>query len=285
MRCVVCDHARLTTLFPHKAGHMARCESCGLVQLVPMPTAKEIRKLYHEDFSHFAPYLEQIEVHRAYFRQKMLEIGRRVGRKTNKGMKLLDIGCAMGVLLEEAKLIGIEGVGVDISRDAARYCKAKGLNVHAGTIASFARPGLAKRKFDVITAFQIIEHERDPIGFMYRIHKLLKKGGLVVLATPDSGGFWRKIMGRRWFGFAHPEHVVLLSSESMRRLLEISGFRDIEIRRDTPRPFPLSFVFTRGADYFPSLGWILKPIGKLLDRFNIKNPVNPWDDMIVFARV
>lgn len=282
MRCVVCRSAKLSILFPHKKGHMAQCEECGLVQLSPMPSAKEIGQLYHEDFDHFKPYIEQLAVHKAYFRQKIEEIQK--AANGNKKMRLLDIGCAMGVLLEEAQKKGITAKGVDISRDAVKYCQSNKLSALSGTIQTLKNK-LPSRSFDVVTAFQIIEHERDPIGFMYRIHKLLKKGGMVVLATPDYGGFWRRVMGRRWFGFAHPEHVVLLSPKSMRRLLELSGFRDIDIRRDTPRPFPLSFVFTRGADYVPALAWILKPVGRLLGKLDIRNPINPWDDMIVFARV
>ena len=90
-------------------------------------------------------------------------------------------------------------------------------------------------------------------------------------------------MGKRWFGFAHPEHVVLFNFDSMRKLLEKSGFRGIEIRADSPRPFPLSFAFSRAGDYFQWAAWILKPLAKVVDRFRIINPINPWDDMIVFA--
>jgi SAM-dependent methyltransferase len=155
--------------------------------------------------------------------------------------------------------------------------------VYAGTVQGLGSK-LKNDLYDVITAFQIIEHERDPLSMMKRIHNLLKSDGMVILATPNYGGCWRKVMGKRWFGFRHPEHVVLFNFNSMRILLEKAGFRDIEIRKDTPRPFPLSFAFSRGADYFPFLGFILKPIGKLLDGFKITNPINPWDDMIAFAR-
>lgn len=253
-------------------GDFVRCATCAAVQKVPMPTIQEIKSLYHEDFDHFAPYIEQIDVHRAYFSKK---IGYIVTLLHRNNATLLDIGCAMGVLLEKAKEMGLKAMGVDISNDAVAFCRKKGLDV------SQKWP---KKSFDIITAFQIIEHERDPLGFMKRIYKLLKKGGLVVLATPDEGGVWRKIMGRRWVGFTHPEHVVLLNFSSMKFLLEKTGFREIDIRRDSPRPFPLSFAFTRAADYFPWAAWLLTPIGKLLDRFNILNPINPWDDMIVYAR-
>jgi 2-polyprenyl-3-methyl-5-hydroxy-6-metoxy-1,4-benzoquinol methylase len=259
---------------------MGKCRSCGLVQVVPMPNAKEIAGLYHEDLDHFEPYIDQLSVHHAYFKQKIKEISDQLPI-TNNQSRILDIGCAMGVLLEEAQDAGMKATGIDLSKDAATYCRKHGLTAYFGTVNS--RPGLERGGFDVVTAFQIVEHERDPLTMMKKIRSLLKPDGLVVMATPNYGGFWRKLMGRRWFGFAHPEHVVLFDHQTMRLLLEKAGFHDIEVKNDTPRPFPLSFVFTRGADYFPWAAWILKPLGKFLDQFQLVNPINPWDDMIVFA--
>jgi 2-polyprenyl-3-methyl-5-hydroxy-6-metoxy-1,4-benzoquinol methylase len=302
--CVVCQGRKFRPLFAHKGGYMSQCLECELVQLSPMPTASQIEKLYDEDMEHFTPYIEQIDVHREYFAQKIQQIGLKIkdigfkikdlGFKNKKkhslspksyllNLKLLDIGCAMGVLLEEAKKEGMKITGVDISKDAAIYCKRRGLPVYAGKIDVLGRM-LPTSSFDIITAFQIIEHERNPLVFMRRVHKLLKDGGMVVLATPDYGGMWRRLMGKYWVGFTHPEHVVLLNFISMKILLTKAGFSQIEIRRDAPRPFPLSFALKRGADYFPFAGWLLRPLGNLLDRFSIKNPINPWDDMIVFAR-
>ena len=299
---------------------MGRCDVCGLVQVVPMPSAAEIGELYDEDFDHFEPYIDQIAVHHEYFRKKVEEIQSMHSRayvanenldapsislaesaqsrhkvdtrsqgeaaqnfvRSSPHLCLLDIGCLTGVLLEEAQKKGWKAEGIDISRDAVMYCKKHKLTACYGTV--YTAKQVRENTYDVITAFQIIEHERDPVRMMRRVHKLLVNGGMVILATPNYGGFWRKVMGKRWFGFAHPEHVVLLDFNSMRKLLEKTGFRDIEVHADTPRPFPLSFAFTRGADYFPLAAWILKPMGKLLDHFDIKNPINPWDDMIAFAR-
>jgi 2-polyprenyl-3-methyl-5-hydroxy-6-metoxy-1,4-benzoquinol methylase len=285
-RCVLCKGKKFTILFPHHNGWvMGKCMACGLVQLVPMPTEEEIAALYHEDSDHFEPYIAQKAVHQAYFRGKVKEMLMhfRGVPITHGRLRLLDIGCLTGVLLSEGKKAGMKVTGVDISRDAVLYCRKKGFTVYAGTVQSLGKK-LKFSLFDIVSAFQIIEHERDPLVMMKRIHKLLKKGGVVVLATPNQGGMWSKRMGRRWFGFAHPEHVVLFDFKTMRTLLEKAGFKDIEVTADSPRPFPLSFAFTRGADYFPWMAWLLKPIGKLLDHFHLKNPVNPWDDMIAFGR-
>jgi 2-polyprenyl-3-methyl-5-hydroxy-6-metoxy-1,4-benzoquinol methylase len=297
MSCVVCSSSNIRIRFARGSGHIGTCMRCGLVQQVPMLTMKEIASLYHEDFDHFTPYLAQLDVHRAYFREKIRQIGckiydLRLKRKRKLflhpksyllNLRLLDIGCAMGVLLEEAVSQGIDAVGIDISADAVTYCKKQGLSVIHGTIQSAGKK-LQPASYDVVTAFQVIEHEPDPVAFVTRIHSVLKNGGLAIFATPDHGGFWRKIMGKRWVGFMHPEHVVLFDPTSMLFLLKKTGFRDIHISRDTARPFPLSFAFSRASDYFPWVAWLLRPLGKLIDRLGLRNPINPWDDMIVFAR-
>lgn len=298
-KCVVCQSKHSHILFTRSDSRkMGRCDTCGLVQLVPMPSPEQIAHLYHEDFDHFTPYIKQLAVHHAYFKRIVSDVilaNARIGIGTGKTktdsrlrgndksrLRLLDIGCAMGVLLEEAKKKGFNVAGIDLSNDAVKYCKTHGLTAYTGTVYTVS--SLKKASFDVISAFQIIEHERDPLKMMKRVYNLLKNDGLVILATPDYGGFWRKVMGKRWFGFTHPEHVILLDKISMKVLLEKSGFRDIEIHSDIARPFPLSFAITRAADYFPWAAFILKPAGKMLEYFKVINPINPWNDMIAFAK-
>ncbi|KKW10813.1 MAG: hypothetical protein UY49_C0013G0011, partial [Microgenomates group bacterium GW2011_GWC1_49_7] len=79
------------------SGHgITKCTFCGLVQVVPMPSDKEIASFYREDMEHFAPYIDQIEVHREYFRKTLQTV---IPDRVGNDRRLLDIGCAMGVFL------------------------------------------------------------------------------------------------------------------------------------------------------------------------------------------
>ncbi len=299
-RCLVCGGSALSQLFMREDGRSVRlCQTCGLGQVVPRPTAREVARLYREDSDHFRPYLEQIEVHRSYFRRKIQDIfSLLVARRDenflgtairlhpakilshlapfiNSPPTLLDIGCAMGVLLEEAQKQGIEAYGVDVSADAAAYCRKKGLRVSQT---------IPRARFDVVTLFEVIEHEANPIALMRRVYKLLKNGGIALITTPNHDTFWRKLMGKWWVGYRHPEHLNFFNETSLKELMKRAGFTKIVLRKDTPRPFPLSFLFTRGADYFPWAAWFLKPIGNMLKHTSIVNPINPWGDLLALVR-
>ena len=51
--------------------------------------------------------------------------------------------------------------------------------------------------YDVVTAFDIIEHSSDPFRFLTDIGTVLKPNGLLVISTPDTGHYLRLLMGRR----------------------------------------------------------------------------------------
>ena len=107
-QCDVCGKDLFAFLFDHHyEWKVQRCVTCGLVQVIPRPTEKEVAHLYHDDFDHFQPYLDQLSVHRKYFNRKITQISAILASKITQERTILDIGCAMGVLLEEAKKRGL----------------------------------------------------------------------------------------------------------------------------------------------------------------------------------
>jgi 2-polyprenyl-3-methyl-5-hydroxy-6-metoxy-1,4-benzoquinol methylase len=285
--CDACLGTQFQFLFHHHHNwSVQRCASCALVQVVPRPTKKEVAALYHEDMEHFAPYIEQLPVHRLYFRGKIQEILEQTRTPKNVGARklhLLDIGCAMGVTIEEAQKQGITAEGIDISKDAVSYCRKQGMKVYPGTLIEFSKKHKNK-KYDIITAFETIEHEYSPKLMVETIYSMLRPKGIAVLTTPNYGSMWRRIMGKYWPGYQHPEHLFFFDHQSLFNLCMHIGFTTVTVRKDDNRPFPLSFLFSRAADYFPVFAPVLHGIGLVLKPFPFTNPINPWDDVIVVAR-
>jgi 2-polyprenyl-3-methyl-5-hydroxy-6-metoxy-1,4-benzoquinol methylase len=285
--CDVCGKDLFAFLFDHHNNwKVQRCVTCGLVQVIPRPTEKEVASLYHEDFEHFEPYLAQLSVHKAYFHHKMAEIVKMLEKNgtERKGSKtLMDVGCAMGVLLEEAKQVGFEPYGVDISKDAAEFCKKQGFHAVHGTVRSYHESHETKH-FDVVTGFEVIEHEYSPRAMVETMYKMVKKGGIAVVTTPNYASRWREVMGKYWPGYQHPEHLFFFDPDALRYLFTDVGFSEVKVLHDENRPFPLSFLFSRASDYFPAFAPILKTLGALTKPLPLVNPLNPWDDLIVLAR-
>jgi len=108
----------------------------------------------------------------------------------NGGGKILDLGCGSGHFLCAAQNNGFVGTGIEPSTSSAHYAKQKGVNV---LHVDMYQANLPENSFDVITAFDVLEHVSDPKQMLTLCHKWLKPGGILVLRFPSST--WQKIKG------------------------------------------------------------------------------------------
>jgi 2-polyprenyl-3-methyl-5-hydroxy-6-metoxy-1,4-benzoquinol methylase len=124
------------------------------------------------------------------------------------GLKLLDIGCANGSFIYKAKKLGFDVYGIDVDSKSIQTAREKfGLkNVYNMSLDEFVE--YAKReglKFDVITFFQVLEHQTDPSGFIQKVKELLNPGGKVVGAVPDRDRGFAEFT-RIWSNYDFPPH-------------------------------------------------------------------------------
>lgn len=254
------------------------CLKCHLIQVNPLPSEKKVHELYQGDYwKSLSSYGQQFSTHENYFQKKISEI-----KKYYSTGKLLDIGCALGSLLKVAQQQGFESEGIDISDFAVKKCQELGLNARQGVITNIK----ISEKYDVITAFEIIEHELDPILTLETIHKLLKKGGLFVMTVPNSGTLIGKIMGKYWFGYRNKEHIFHFTSETLSLILEKGGFDRVKIANDVTR----HYLFTHYLERFNFYMIRSKNLKKFIDwlkKIPLVNylivPFNPWGNIIVYA--
>jgi SAM-dependent methyltransferase len=139
--------------------------------------------------------------------------------------RLLDVGCATGVLVEAATARGWHALGVDVSAFAIAQCRTRGLNVRQGDLSS---TDLADASFDVAVLDDTIEHLLDPGHALDELRRVLTPGGVITLNTPNDGGWLRRAMGRHWFHCKPPEHLYYFSPTTLRALLEAHGFHRVE---------------------------------------------------------
>lgn len=102
--------------------------------------------------------------------------------------KLLDIGCSDGIFLHRAKELGFEVYGIDLDRHGVNIARNKRCleNVYSMTLEEFVSFAKEKHlKFDVITFFEVLEHQDNPKKFIENVKILLKEGGYIAGSVPN----------------------------------------------------------------------------------------------------
>lgn len=79
------------------------------------------------------------------------------------------------------------------------------------------------RRFDTVLSFHMVEHLPEPQRFLQEAARVLRPGGILVLATPNPQGIGARLMKARWSGLV-PEHISLLPPGRWRELLVSCGF-------------------------------------------------------------
>ena len=105
--------------------------------------------------------------------------------KPLKKVKILDVGCGGGLLSEPMSRLGAEVTGIDASEKNINVAKlhAKKSNLNIKYLCCSPENFITDTKFDVILNMEIVEHVEDVDFFLKSCSKLLKKGGIMFVAT------------------------------------------------------------------------------------------------------
>ena len=199
-------------------GDLLACRECGTVQQPVLPSGEPLHDLYRD--MRDDAYLDEEQGRRATA-NRLLDL---IAAHVPSG-RLLDVGCGHGLLLDEARKRGYETLGLELSREAARYARdTLKLEVRELPLESFGegRNGDAPGEFDAIVLADVLEHLDDPVAAIDACARLLRPGGVVCIVTPDPSSVTARAAGARWWGYL-PGHTVLLPRKTLRELISARG--------------------------------------------------------------
>jgi SAM-dependent methyltransferase len=254
-RCIVCHGTTETSasrLFDTRFGiegtsEARKCSECGLEQIFPLPAPAELKHLY-ERFYNFGGERGTIytKLREWFFASPLYRLWIRVDEDisfhTRRGSgRLLDIGCNEGRTLKNYARNGFRAEGTELNENAAKVAREAGFAVYTGQLDDFTPAA----PYDIAVLSNVLEHALDPKAMLVSVRKLLESGGQVWISCPNSQSWLRSVFGRSWINWHVPFHISHFSPETLRLLLEESGFTLVEARQITPALWVASSIIAR----------------------------------------
>ena len=178
----------------------------------------------------------------SYIKENIIKTFKLEQNKTPlKNIKILDIGCGGGLLSEPMCRLGADVTGIDASNKNIEIAKlhSKKNNLKINYFCSSPENFKINNKFDVILNMEIVEHVDDVNFFLKSCSNLLKKNGVMFVATLNKtlksyifaiiGAEyilrWLPIGTHEWEKFIKPEELISILKKNNLRLDQLDGMK------------------------------------------------------------
>jgi SAM-dependent methyltransferase len=228
--CPICNRAAAVPAL-EKQGNYAlfSCPECGLQFWNPrvLPTSEWYELMYSGRDAKLLP----LEPGHKYFLSDP---------NAPRSGDLLDVGCGTGNFLVASRDKGFRVSGTELDRSAAGFAREKLSleNIFPFSIIDFAAQNPAA-KYDVVTFFEVLEHQADPAAFLRSVASCLRPGGYIALSVPNRD---RWLTGPDVFDYP-PNHFLRWNEAALRNVLQRFGFQILSVRQQpVDLPYAVSMI-------------------------------------------
>ena len=277
--CIVCQSnafAKYCQPSPRLFGRqytIFACGQCGTGLTLPLPRISESHyegevrpEILTEDYS--------LEIRRGVIQY----IDRFTAIRGEPPASLVDIGCGNGLILLEAKKLGLQVKGVEPSRGMCEAVIQRGVPVFNGYLEEFSELG----NFDIILLSSVIEHLEDPIKALEILHANMSDKAVIVCQQAVYDGFLPKLIKKFWYGWSPSEHYWHFTEHAFVRMLNSVKFNVVFTDRSNLyyQFIPIknlkywkSFVFSNGCKLLSLVAAALRR-GDSINFYSIKSSKN-----------
>ena len=288
--------------------HVHWCRSCELGRLHPTPSREELEDAYRVPYMPHAALsfhdrtssatrglLTRIFDRLVGLRPGSADIDKDWVRRElgDQPLRICELGCGSGRLLEEFRAAGHRVVGVEPSESARGIAHAQGLEVFGGTAESPPEE-IRSQRFDVVLMNHVLEHCNAPRQALERACNLLEPNGRLVLETPNNEAAGLRWAGAAWPWLDIPRHLHFFTTKSLHQICEESGFEVSNVEfRGYARQFQQEWIESEKhiARFVNQRGettprWVGSARGRwlLLARTLLAEPQKRFDSVRILAR-
>jgi SAM-dependent methyltransferase len=189
--CPACAGRLVDAVASTPAFNLAGCRTCGLVFSHPQPKAR-VREKYLQEYDLAAHFGALAPRKRVLYERRLA----RLLRPSDGHDRLCDVGCGDGQFLALAAQRGWRTFGVELNPPAAQQAARNGAEIFVGALEELEN--LPWRSFDLVTAWDVLEHTPDPRRFSERLVDLLAPGGTLAVTTLNFPSLAWRVFGTRW---------------------------------------------------------------------------------------
>ena len=214
--CECCSSSHITSLGQYCGYAHFACEDCRFEYFVQEGTGTSCN-LYETD----RDYLDDLSVSGNYhdlLQWQHLIALKFIKQNKNRAPVILDVGCFNGFFVKKLSDMGYEAHGIDFNRTAVEYGISEYGLENRIAVKDLNELIAEKRKYDIITAFDVIEHIENPRQLLLRLKDLLPEGGILILSAPNNNMLWRPILDYP------PHHLSRYYPRTLARFVSTSEF-------------------------------------------------------------
>jgi SAM-dependent methyltransferase len=189
--------------------------------------------------------------------------------------KVLDIGCGRGLTLHALEQLGWQTRGCELSETSSRHAReVLGLDV---ACEGFRSELYADGEFDAVILWHVYEHLIDPRIVLRQLRRILRPGGVLALAVPNSDSWQAKLTKYGWFHLDLPRHYSHFAAPWLRQRFLECGFRPIDEFHGSFEQNPYGWI----QSLLNAVGLRHNLLYDILRRASARTTKSPWREVPV----
>jgi SAM-dependent methyltransferase len=208
-------------------------------------------------------FYQRLQTYSWYYVQEKCEY-QMAGRLIPAASSVLEVGCGSGAFSTFLPP-GCRYRGLEYNDEAVSKARHRGLEVDRGTIEELARS--SESTFDVVCAFQVLEHVASPAAFLASAVRLLKPLGLLIIAVPSEESFMAEEVNNVLN--MPPHHVTRWTDTALESIARVAGMRLIHLEHEALSDIhlrPLAYAHVWRA-VRRTLGWRIPMVSTIATSF------------------